>query len=154
MIDIRFGFLFPWTFRLVALIALIGAFGIFPTYLIWSLVLFLASVFVLVASEGTEFDTRNNRYREYSVYFFLKTGTFNPCPPIEKIYITKGKESQIMHTAHTNHSSTFESTVHNGYLKFSSGEKIHLLRTKNKENLLEILAPLSEGLKVEIVDHS
>ena len=154
MIDLRFGFLFPWPIRLAAALGILGALGIMQLYPLWSLILFLASVFVIVSSEGTEINTTNNTFREYTSYMFIKSGKFNRFPPIEKIYITKGKETQIMHTAHTNHSSTFESIVHNGYLKFSTGEKIHLLRTKNKDRLIEKLALLSKGLKVEIVDHS
>lgn len=154
MIDIRFGFFFPWPVRLAALFGIIGAFGIMQSSLLGSLILFLVSALILTSAEGTEINTANNTYREYTSYMFLKSGKFNSFPPIEKIYITKGKETQTMHTAHTNHSSTFESILHNGYLKFSSGEKIHLLREKKKDSLIQKLTPLSQGLKVEIVDHS
>ncbi len=154
MIDLRFGFLFPWPMRLAAALGILGALGIMQSYPLWSLVLFLGCVFVLVSSEGTEIDTTNQTLREYTSYMFIKSGKFNRFPSIEKIFITKGKETQVMHTAHTNHSATFESTVHNGYLKFSNGEKILLLRIKNKDRLIEKLSLLSKGLKVEIVDHS
>lgn len=154
MIDLRFGFLFPWHFRLIGLLGLIGAFGIFQPYPLWSSILFLVSILVLSAAEGTEINTANNTFREYTSYMFMKTGKFNSIPSVEKLFVTKGTEAQVMHTAHTNHSATFESVVYNGYLKFASGEKIHLLRDKKKERLILKLVPLSEGLKVDIIDHS
>jgi len=154
MIDLRFGYLFPWPFRLVAALGVFGAVAIIVPYPLWSLALLLVSVFVLVSSEGTEINLANNTFREYTSYLFIKSGKFSRVPPIEKIFITKGKESQQVHTAHTNHSATFESSVFNGYLKFSSGEKIHLLRYKKKDLVIQKLVPLSDGLKVDIVDHS
>jgi hypothetical protein len=154
MIDLRFGFLFPWHFRVIGLLALIGALGIFQSYPIWSLILFLISGLILSAAEGTELNIANNSFREYTSYLFIKTGKFNRIPPVEKLFITKGTETQVMRTAHTNHSSTFENVVYNGYLKFASGEKIHLLRDKKKDSLIQKLAPLSEGLKVDTIDHS
>ena len=154
MIDLRFGFLFPWHFRLIALLAVIGAFGILQSYLFWSLILFLVGALVLSAAEGTEINTTNNTYREYTSYLFMKTGKFSSIPTVEKLFITKGSETQVMHTAHTNQSSTFENVIHNGYLKFASGEKIHLLRDKKKERVVQKLAPLSKVFKIEIIDHS
>ncbi|HEY3429140.1 MAG TPA: hypothetical protein VGK39_00600 [Cyclobacteriaceae bacterium] len=154
MIDIRFGYLFPWPIRLAAFFGLIAAFGILQPYLVWAIVLFLASVLVLSCAEGTEVNINDKTFREYTSYFFIKAGKFNSFSPVEKIYITQGKESQRVYTAHTNHSSTFENVVHNGYLKFSTGEKIHLLREKHKDKLVQKLTPLSHGLHVEIVDHS
>jgi len=154
MVDLRFGSLFPWPIRLVALFGIIGAFGILQPYPLWALILFLGCGLVLSAAEGTEINISNSTYREYTSYLFFKSGKFDQLPPIEKIFITKGKETQQMHTVYTNHSATFDSIVYNGYLKFSSGEKIHLLRTKNKDRLMAQLAPLRDGIKTDIVDHS
>jgi hypothetical protein len=154
MIDLRFGYLFPWHFRLIGLLGLIGAVGIFQPYLFWSLILILVSALILSAAEGTEINIVNNSLREYTSYLFMKTGKFNRIPPVEKLFVTKGAEAQVMHSAYTNHSATFESVAYNGYLKCASGEKIHLLRDKKKEHLIQKLVPLSEGLKVDIIDHS
>jgi hypothetical protein len=154
MIDIKFGNLFPWTFRFLAAIGLVCSIGIFQLTILGSIILFLASFTVLVSSEGTEFNLTNGTMREYTSYLFFKTGSFKLFAQPEKIFITKGKESEQMHTAHTNHSATFENIVYNGYLKFSTGEKIHLLRKNNKDQLIKKLSPLSDGLKIDIVDHS
>ncbi|HEU5292143.1 MAG TPA: hypothetical protein VFU05_15945 [Cyclobacteriaceae bacterium] len=152
MIDLRFGFLFPWHMRLVSLFTLVVAFAV-PS-LIGAIALFLASVFVLVSSEGTEVNVANSTFREYTSYVFLKSGKFNRLPSVEKIFITKGKESQTMYSPHGIQSTTIEHGVHNAYLKFSTGEKIHLLRAANKKGLIKKLIPLSEALKTDIVDHS
>ncbi len=152
MIHLRFGYLFPWHIRLVALIAALVAFAV-PS-LLGTVALLLACVFVLASSEGTEINIKNHTYREYTSYMFLKTGKFNQLPSVDKIYITKGKESQKVYTAHTNQSYTSERVMHNGYLKLSTGEKIQLLREANKARVIKKLVPLSEALKVDIVDHS
>ena len=154
MVDIKSGFLFPWQFRLVAVIAILLAFGIL-NYQPWvSPILILAGIFVLTLQEGTEVNAGNQTFREYTAFFFIKTGKFHRYPGAEKIYITKSKQSQQMYTAHTTHSSVFEDIVYNGYLKFSSGEKIHLLSIKGKDKVIKKLTPLSQALKLEIVDHA
>lgn len=153
MIDLKFGNLFPWHFRFLALIGVVVAFGIATLTYIGAFLLFFVSFVVLVASEGTEINPANGTLREYTSYLFFKTGNFKPFPQPEKIYITTSMDRERMHTAHTNHSATFENIVHNGYLKFSTGQKIHLLREKSKDKLIEKLGPLSNGLKIDIVDH-
>lgn len=153
MIDLRFGSLFPWHFRLAAFFGIIGSFGILQPYLFWALVLFLISALVLSAAEGTEINITNNTFREYTSYLYIKTGKFDSIPPVEKLFITKGKETDRVYTR-ANLSFEYENVVHYGFLKFSSGEKIQLLRDKKKERLIQNLVPLSKGLKIEIIDHS
>ena len=154
MIDIKFGNLFPWHFRFLAVLGIIGALGIITLTYIGAALLFLISFFVLVSSEGTEIDLANKALREYTSFILFKTGKFKRFEQPEKIFITRGKESQAMHTAHTNHSSAYDQIFFNGFLKLSSGEKIQLLREKDKDQLIKKLRPLSDGLKIDIVDHS
>lgn len=154
MIDIKSGSLFPWQFRIVAVLVIIAAIAIILDHFWVSSVLILAGVFALVSNEGTEVDVNNQTYREYTSFFFVKTGKFSPYSGAEKIFLTKGKRSQQMYTAHTTHSSVFENVVYNAYLKLSSGEKIHLLTGKDKDRVIKRLVPLSTGLNVEITDHT
>lgn len=154
MIDIKFGNLFPGHFRFLAVIGLIGAVGIFPFSYIGAILLFLVCFFVLFSSEGTEVNPANATLREYTSFLLFKTGKFRSYGQPEKIFITKSKESQQVHTAHTNHSSTYDKEFFTGFLKLASGEKIQLLRESDKDQLIKKLSPLSDGLKVEIVDHS
>ena len=59
-----------------------------------------------------------------------------------------------MYSAHTNKAATFSNGVYDGYLKFSSGEKILLLSKKNKEKLMERLNEMSRSLNVQLIDNS
>jgi hypothetical protein len=154
MIDIKSGYLLPWQFRLGALLAIILALTTI-LYNPWlSGALLVASIFSLTSYEGTEVDPVNKLYREYTAWFLIKTGAFEKFGQAERIYITQGKESRQMYTAHTTHSSTFVNVVYNAYLKFSNEEKVHLLSDKNKNTLLKIISPLSNGLRVDVIDYT
>lgn len=154
MIDIKYGLLLPWTFRLLAACAIILGLSAWQTNPWVTIVIGVAGFFALVAHEGTEINPATKTYREYTSFFFFKTGRFKPYAEIELIFINRAKESQQMYTAHTTHSSTFENMVYNAYLKFSNGEKIHLQKTKNKEKLMAVLKPLSEAVQVEVTDNT
>lgn len=151
MFDIRFGFIFPWHVRLAAFMAAFAAFAI-PS-LLGATALFLACIFVLVSSEGTEINTANHTYREYTSYMFIKSGKAKSLPAVEKIFITKVRESQTMR-ANQVQSITIDRAIHNAYLKLSTSEKVHLLRDASKEDIIKKLIPLSKALRVDIVDHS
>jgi hypothetical protein len=154
MIGIKYGLLFPWTFRLLAACAIILGLSAWQTNPWVTIVIGVAGFFALVAHEGTEINPATKTYREYTAFFFFKTGRFKPYAEIELIFINRAKERQQMYTAHTTHSSTFGHMVYNAYLKFSNGEKIHLQKTKNKEKLMAVLKPLSEAVQVEVTDNT
>jgi len=155
MIDIKSGPLVPWHFRFVGLLVLVVGIALLLSKLLLAFILIVIGLFFVSAYEGTEIDEAKKVYREYTSFFFLmKTGKTEGYESIERLFITRGKESQQMYTAHTTHSSTFENVVYNGYVKFSNGEKIHLLSEKNKDKLIKKLIPLKEALSIDIVDHA
>lgn len=154
MIDIKSGALFPWQFRLIALLTAIAGLAMVNLHPWITLILVVAGTLVWVSSEGTEIDVDKKTFREYTSFLFIKTGKFQHYQEIEKIYVTKSKQSQQMYTAHTTHSSVFEDVVYNAYLKFTSGEKVHLMTRKDKDKILKELGPLSKKLTLDVVDHS
>jgi hypothetical protein len=154
MIDIKYGLLLPWTFRLLAACAIILGLSAWQTNQWITVVVGILGFLALVAYEGTEINPTTKTYREYTSFFFFKTGKFEPYDSIEKIFINRSKESQQLYTARTSHSATFEYDYYNAYLKFSNGEKIHLQKTKNKAELMAVLRPLSEGVQVEVTDNT
>lgn len=155
MIDIKFGYLFPWHFRLAAGAGLVLSLAIVLVSLIGGAILLLISVAVLVATEGTDVDVSNGTLREYTSFLFFKAGKPRPYGQPEKLFITKSRETQRIHNLRMpNHSSVFEDVFYLGFLKLASGEKIKLLREKDKDILIRKLSPLSDGLRVDIVDHS
>ena len=134
---------------------LIIATAVVMSKLLLALILLVVGLTVISALEGTEIDTGKKVYREYTqFFFFLKTGKTETYESIEKIFVTKRKESQQLYTARTTHSSTFENVVYNAYLKFSDGEKVHLFSGKNKEKVMEKLSPVAKELGSELIDYS
>jgi hypothetical protein len=151
MIDIKFGALFPWQFRFLALLFIFVGFVLIQNHVLISLSLITAAAFIITAYEGTEINMNNNTFRGYTAFFFFKTGKFENYTKAESLFITKSIQSEQIYTAHTTHSSTFKDVVYHAYLKRVHGEPIHLLSSKNREKLIKKLAPLSEGLNMEII---
>jgi hypothetical protein len=152
MIDIKFGSLLPWQFRVASVGAIVVAFAILQNYWWVSLLIIAASFFVLVSHEGTEIDTVNKTFRSYTSFFFFKTGEFEKYTEVERIFINSGNQSMKMYSAHTSLSTTIKERVFNAYIKFSNGEKVHLLTSKSKEDVMKKLVPISNLLKMEIVE--
>jgi hypothetical protein len=154
MIDLKYGHLFLWHVRLGAVLAILLSIGMVTSSLIAATILFLGCVFVLTASEGTDINPSDKTFREYSSFFFLKTGRFEPLGAVEYIFINKGSESHQMSSPRGINTIVVENTIFNAYLKLSSGEKIPLLKEKNKFTIIKKLQALSEQLPADIVDHS
>lgn len=153
-LDIKSGPALPWQFRFVGLLMLMLAVGLFQSYMWVALAVAVLGLLIITAYEGTEVDVEKKVFREYTSFFTVKTGKFEPYSHIEKVFIIKSKESQQMYTAHTTTSSVFKYEKYNAYLKFSTGDKILLLTEKNKDVLVKKLKHLSTLLHVEIVDHT
>ena len=152
MIDIKFGSLLPWHVRLVAVGAIVVAFAILQNYWWVSLLIIAASFFILVSHEGTEIDPVKKTFRSYTSFFFFKTGEFEKYTEAEKIFINSGNQSTKMYSAHTSLSTTITERVFNAYIKFSNGDKVYLLTSKSKEDVIKKLTPLTKALRVEILE--
>ncbi|HRK54728.1 MAG TPA: hypothetical protein PK185_12490 [Cyclobacteriaceae bacterium] len=152
--SIRFGFLFPWTFRFIGIILILAA-TITVTEIGWfAILVFIPGIFLSLASEGFEIDTMRKCYREYYSFIFLKMGKYQPYQSIEKLFVNRSQESQRIYSAHTNKSSIFTNEVFNAYLKFSSGEKILLRKGKKKEKLIAQMNLISQSLQTQVMDNT
>lgn len=154
MIDIKFGSLLPWQFRVVSVGAIVVAFAILQNYWWVSLLIIVTSFFILVSHEGTEIDTVNKTFRSYTSFFFFKTGEFEKYSDVERIFVNSGNQSMKMYTAHTSLSTTVTEKVYNAYIKFSHGEKVHLLTSKSKQEITTKLTPLINKMGVPLVEVS
>ena len=152
-IDIRFGSLFPSPFQLVAALVLLVSLSLIVEKPLISLGLIAMCGFVLSGSEGTEIDKGEKSYRDYKSFFFLKSGAKVKFTEIEKIFVSTSKTSQQLHTAHTNKHSIYENIEYNGFLKFSDGTKIQLLRKRKKADLLNALQHIARFLDVPVEDN-
>ncbi len=154
-LDIRNGTLFPWHFQLIAVLILLAGIALLLEKPVMGSVLVVAAGFILSAADGTEIDLKKGKYREYqSFYFFIRGGKWKKFPGAEKVYINRAKSTTRAYTAHTNHSSTFTNTEYNGYLKLTSGEKIHLINSTKKEKLTTTLQKAASFLKCPVQDNT
>lgn len=153
MIDIK-AESFPWQMKLLGALFIVG--GIASLVTIWwlSFILILAGLLFITAHSGTEIDPDAKTYREYTSYLFFRNGQTKIFQGVEKIFINASKESRIFYTAHTLHSSTFQDTAYDAYMKFWDGEKIYLTSRKAKDKLIDILIPVGERLRAPLIDQT
>lgn len=152
--NFKFGFLLPWTFRFLGALAVIGSIPLMLDHVLIGVSLLLIGLLMVFVYEGFEIDPNKKVYREYTSFLLFKSGKFIGYDNIEKLYINKKHEAQSMYSAHTSKSTVFTNDVFNAYLKFSSGEKIHLLSKKNKERLLKRVEDFTSALSIPIIDNS
>ena len=153
-IDIRYGNLFPWPFHLVAGLVLLVALSLIIEKTFVSIGFAVACVFVLSGYEGTEIDKDKRTYKDYKSFFFVKSGRNVKFHEVEKIFVSTSKTMQKLHTAHTNKHSIYENTEYNGFLKFSDGTKIQLLRKRKKTDLIKALENIAKFLDVPLEDNT
>jgi len=153
-LDIKFGFIFPWTFRFVGALLVFSSIVLAFKIFWWSAILFPMGAVFLSAYEGTEIDTVKRVYREYNSYLLIKFGKFKAYDSIERLYVNSKMVTERMYSAHTNKSSNFRDQVFSAYIKFSSGEKALLLSEKNKGRIMNKLGRISQSLNVALTDHT
>jgi len=153
-IDIRSGPLFPWQFLFLGAIVLIIGIGLIVERTLLSVLLILASLFILSGYSGIEFNKTENVYREYVSFFLIKSGKWLKLGRMEKIFINSSVVSQRINSAHTARSSIFTSEEFNAYLKFEDGKKTHLVSKRKKKKLLKVLEKVSAFLLVPVVDNT
>ncbi len=151
-IIIPYGSLFPWQFRFVGgIVMLVGLTLIFDKAIL-AIVLLMAGGLIVFSYEGTVIDKAAKTYQEYNSFFFIKTGERVKYAGIEKIFINSIKQKRRMYTAHTNHSSTFESLAFSSFLKFNDGTKIELLKKSDKSALVRTLKEIAAFLDTPLED--
>jgi hypothetical protein len=153
-VDIRFGNLFPWGFHVVAGLAAIVALGLIASKPFPSLAILVMSMGVLTAREGTEIDPAAKKYREYTAFFFVKSGEWLPYGSMEKVFINRNRVKQRVYTARTNHSAEFTYDEFSAFLKFDDGEKVQLMKHRSKEALMRRVAEVAKQLVVTVVDNT
>ena len=153
-IDVKFGSLFPWPFRLIAAVVLVVGLSLILEKTFLSIGLILIGGFILSGTEGTEINRIEKSYLDYKSYFFMKSGHKKKYSGIEKIFVSTSKMRQEFYTIHTNRSSIYETLEFNGFLKFSNGEKVQLLRKRKKSDLIKELKKVATFLNVPVEDNT
>ena len=154
IVDVGFGNLFSWYFRFFGLMLVLGGGVGLTINPLLGILFILIGIVLITGKSGTIINRSAKTYREYMSFIFIKTGEELSFSGIEKIFINPGQEKLKIHTAHTNSSQTFTNEIFNAYLKFDSGEKIQLLKRKDKEKLINELKQLSEFLNTPLIDNT
>src|SRR5688572_8876294 len=153
-IDVKFGSLFHLPFRLIAIVFFLVGLSLILEKTFLSIGLMLVGGFILSASEGTEFNKAEKSYMDYKSFFFMKSGDKKKYSGIEKIFVSTSKMQQKLYMVHTNHSSIYDTLEFNGFLKFSNGEKVQLLRKRKKSDLIKELKRIAAFLNVPVEDNT
>jgi hypothetical protein len=154
MMEINSGRLFPWHFQLVALFLVALGAGLFTTNFIAAIVLVIISLLIITGTSGFQIDHTLKKYREFNAFLFVRFGSWQSYQAVDTIFINSGKSTQRVYSAHTTQSISFVDREFNGYLKFSDGEKVCVLTTKNKKKLSKKLDTLARYLGVEVADYT
>jgi hypothetical protein len=153
-IDVKFGSLFPWPFRFIALVVLLVGLSLILERTFLAIGLMLVGGFILSGAEGTEINRKEKTYVDYKSFFFLKSGEKKKYSGVEKIFVSTSKMQQLLYNVHASHPSTYEHLEFNGFLKFQGGEKIQLLRKRRKSDLMKGLEKVAGFLNVPIEDNT
>ena len=140
--------------RIIFVGILLAVFGLFVAMksMLAGLILFTISVLIFTTHYRLRIDFAKKVYFDYVWFLGLKNGDHGKFDRIEYLFIKKSRVSQKMN--HIVISSTIQNEIYDGYLKFSDGEKIHLLTKESKDVLLEKLKMISHKLNTRIVDYS
>ena len=155
IVDIRYGYFFPWPFRLIAALCMIAAVALAYKNFFVAGIIVVGAAWVITAVEGTSINPENKTYQEYTSFlFFFRVGMHETYSAIEKIFVNSTMVSQRLYTAHTSHSSKFSRKAYHGFLKLSDGKKIKLLTKSSKEPLMRALGPAAHILHVVLEDQT
>jgi len=116
------------------------------------LILLLISLIILTTHYRLNVDLDNKVYHDYLWILGLRNGEKGKFNSMEYLFIKKSSVTQTMQLRVA--SSTIQKEVYDGYLKFSDLDKVHLLTLDNKADLIKKLKPISEQLKIRIIDYS
>jgi hypothetical protein len=146
---------FPLTAIIVAAIVMIpvAIILLFSTLVILGLITLLAGVVILTTHYRLEIDFQKKTFHDYvSFLFFFKSGETGRFESIHYLFVKSKKVSQTVNSRVS--SMTVHKEVFDGYLKFSDDEKIHLDTKDTKEALLKKLTPISNQLRIRIIDYT
>ncbi len=140
--------------RIIFVGILLAVFALFVVLksLLAGLIIFIISVVIFTTHYRLRIDFVKKAYFDYVWFMGLKNGDHGKFGRIDYLFIKKSRVSQKMN--HIVISSTIQNEIYDGYLKFSDGEKIHLLTKESKTGLLEKLKVISGKLNTRIVDYS
>lgn len=151
-LDIRTGAYFSGAIFYLGIGMILPGFFVAKAYPLAVLPFFLISMITLTTHYGLEVDAPEKCYREYVWLLGLKLGEWENFEKMEYLFIKRNKESQTIHSRISSRDLHYE--VHDGYLRFSETNKVHVATARNRESLLKSLKPIATHLHLDILDYS
>ncbi|ADR22500.1 hypothetical protein MATR_36540 [Marivirga tractuosa] len=149
--NLKNGLLFPIQFQILGYVLLFAGLALIVINIWASIIFILLGGVIVTALSGIEI--KNDKFREYNSFFFIKNGKWEPLRKVEKIFIKRVKVSQKFY-GRANQSSTSRNVVYKAFLKFENGQTIFLSDHKNKGKVESKLKEIADFLKTEIIDYT
>jgi hypothetical protein len=116
------------------------------------LIMLLVSVIIFTTHYRFVVDLEHKVFHDQVWILGFRSGEKKKFEHIEYLFIKTNKVSQTMSLKAA--STTITKEVYDGYIRFSEGEKVHLISKDNKKDLIAKLRPISQGLNVKVIDYS
>jgi hypothetical protein len=150
-INIKNGLLFPLQFQILGYVLLFSGIFLIVINILASIILILFGGLIVTAYAGAEF--KENKFREYNSFFFLRFGKWGKLKNVDKIFIKKIKTSQKLY-GRANQSSIIKNVIYKAFLKFEDGNTLLLSDNKDKIELEQKVQHLNQYFKTDIIDYS
>jgi hypothetical protein len=127
--------------------------SLIATVQIWiGLVLMVVGSVVLTTHYRFRINLNERVYRDYVWFMGLRIGAPKKFERVEYFFIKSGRESRTMNMRVA--STTIHKQIYDGYLRFSEHDKVHIATRDNREGILRRLSPMSDALKIPIMDYT
>lgn len=113
-------------------------------------VIFLVMGLFLVATEGSEIDLNNRKYRKLTTVFGVKFGSWKTLPDFEYVSVFKTKQSQRINFITATTSFTNEVILLN--LFDSKNKYITFYQTDDKTDAFQVANHFKRALEIDILD--
>lgn len=153
IIDCRLSRYFSNQWLFFGLLLLVtGVILIFKLLIVGAIIVLMISVLIFTTHYHLSIDFNQKSYYDYVWLLGLKFGEKGTFESVEYIFIKKSKVSQTMNSRGS--STTIRKEEYDGYLKFSEENKIHLLTSDSKKQLLKKLSEIATKYSTKIFDYS
>ena len=131
------------------LMILIGL-GVLIFKSVFGIVVLLAGVAIVFLHYGILIDFEENKYKEYWGLLGLKFGKWQNLPPLEYISLTKSRFSQEIGLRAAN--TTLKGVLYKGNLRINEQERILVMKSPKKDEVLNQLKFLAKKLDLRLLD--
>ena len=151
-VDFKTAAYFSWHFRFTSVIFVFLGLVLLSESLVGGSILCLISLVFLTTHYRFSVDLDKKIYHDYLWFVGFRSGEKKKFDAVEYVFLKKSNVSQTMRMRVA--SSTIQKEVFDGYVKFSTDEKVHLLTLDSKTELMNRLKTIASQLRVKLIDYS